>query len=63
MFKTLILVTIIGIYSFYVYLGSTPDVKVYRACSPISTVSSLAMNITSRWDYDITDKLNQVSYA
>lgn len=50
-----------GCWVFYIWLGSTAQVKVYRTCYPIEVTGGLLANVTSRWDAKAGLKMEHVT--
>lgn len=60
MIKTAFFFGIIGLWVFYVYIGSTPSTRTYRACYPLYvSVFELPNEVISRWDYSASVKWGQ----
>lgn len=49
MVKTLIFCGLLGAWAFYIYLGDSPQTKIYRACYPIDGFTQVATLATSKW--------------
>lgn len=52
MLKTVFFFGVLGIWAFYIFLGSTPITRTYRTCYPIHiALFELPDEVISRWDY------------
>ncbi len=47
--KTLIFCGLLGVWAFYIYLGESPQTKIYRACYPIDGTTQLFAFAASKW--------------
>lgn len=50
-----------GLWIFYIWLGSTAQVKVYRACYPIQVTGEMMSKVASRWDARAGLKMDHVT--
>lgn len=53
----IIFIALLGIWIFFISMGETPYTKVYRACYPINVATSIISDGASRWDGQVSEKV------
>lgn len=46
------------LWGFYVWLGQSPETRVYRICYPVEVTGQVSESLASRWDYDASKTIN-----
>lgn len=55
--KWIIIFGILGFFCFYIYLGETPQTKIFRACMPLNTSAGFISKLASNWSQHAATKI------